>query len=151
MNESEMIDRALDLCSRGFWTQGLQFLSRITGVKSMKGRHPALVYSYYGYGLALCERRFKEGIALCEHAIKMEFYQPMHYYNLARIQILRGNRMAAVKSIQSGLKVDPENEKLKALAREAGVRRSPVLPFLPRSNGLNIMLGKIRHRMLAKR
>jgi hypothetical protein len=97
--------------------------------------------------MAYRENRIREGLRLCEKAIELSFYDSDNYYNLARIHQLRGNRRAINKTIEAGLKVDPEHAGLLAMKRKLGERRSPVLPFLKRSHPMNVFLGRMRHRL----
>lgn len=139
-----MLD-AIDRCRRGGWKDGLPALARIAEQEERPGALPALVYSYLGYGIALRQQRVKEGVKLCQHAVKLEFYQAENYLNLARTLVLAGQRRAAVRALGEGLKIEPDNEQLLELQGEIGLRKRPVLPFLSRSNPLNLVLGRIRH------
>lgn len=139
----EAFRKGIDLCREGEWKDGLFVLGRIAA-SGRSGELPGLYHSYLGYGIARLEGRHEEGIKLCRHAIKLQFYEPDNYLNLARTAMLAGDRKEAVKAIQGGLKVDPGNHELAALARELGVRQLPILSFLSRSNPLNLLLGKLR-------
>lgn len=138
---SEVLERAVELCRKGEWDQGLFFLGKIA---ETGGTMPGLFYSYLGYGIARCQNRLDEGMKLCRHSIKVEFYQPENYLNLARTCLLRHDRAGAVRAVRGGLKVDRNNTELLVLYRELGIRRLPVLPFLSRSNPLNRLLGALR-------
>lgn len=139
------LHRGIELCRKEEWDQGLLYLGQITRADERPAGLPGLFYSYLGYGIARCQRRIEEGRKLCEHAIKVEFYQPENYLNLARTCLLAHDRRAAVRAVRKGLKIDPGNLELRALEREFGVRGAPVLPFLSRSNVLNQLLGRVRH------
>ncbi|HXO21884.1 MAG TPA: hypothetical protein VOA87_18370 [Thermoanaerobaculia bacterium] len=143
---SEACNRGIEQCRRGDWDQGLESLRRIaeTGDRTAL---PGLFYSYLGYGIARCQKREEEGLKLCQHAIKVEFYQPENYVNLARTQLLGNHRRAAAQAIRQGLKVDPNHEELLVLQRELGLRRTPILRFLSRSNPINRFLGGLLHKI----
>lgn len=143
---SETLERAVALCRQGDWKQGLSHLGRLAEGED-RAALPGLFYSYLGYGIALVEQRVHEGVKLCRHAIKVEFYQPDNYLNLARTLLLANDRRAAVDAVQRGLKIDPHHPQLVDLGRELGVRRAPVLPFLSRNNPLNRILGSLRHHL----
>lgn len=100
--------------------------------------------SYYGLCLALVQKKFKPAIDLCRKAIEMQFYDGAHYENLARVYIAAGMRKKAVESAEEGLKIVPEHEGLLALRKELGIRSRPAVPFLPRENPINQMLGRAR-------
>jgi tetratricopeptide (TPR) repeat protein len=139
---SPAIERGIALCREGEWDKGLFWLGRVA--ESGESSLPGLFYSYLGYGIARCQRRHDEGLKLCQHSIKIEFYEPDNYLNLARTCLLLHDRTGAVRAVRKGLKVDPEHLDLKALYRELGIRRPPVLPFLPRGQLLNRLLGRVR-------
>jgi hypothetical protein len=140
---------AIDRCRRGGWKEGLPALARIAENDQRQGALPALVYSYLGYGIALRQQRVQEGLKLCQHAMKLEFYQAENYLNLARTQLLARQRRAAVRTVAGGLRIEPDHAQLLELRREIGVRRQPVLPFLRRTNPLNLLLGRLRHALLS--
>lgn len=141
---------AIERCRRGAWREGLPALARIAEQNERGGTLPALVYSYLGYGIALRQQRIQEGLRLCQHAVKLEFYQAEGYLNLARTQLLARQRRAAMRTVTSGLRVDPDNPQLRQLRHEIGVRRRPVFPFLRRGNPVNQLLGKLRHALLGR-
>jgi hypothetical protein len=87
----------------------------------------------------------EEGLKLCQHSIKVEFYQPENYVNLARTYLLSNDRSGVVRTVRSGLKIDPQNPELLELYNDLGIRKLPVLSFLSRSNPINRFLGSLRH------
>lgn len=140
---SAVLRRGIELCRQGDWNGGLFFLGRIAEADGSKDL-PGVFYSYLGYGIARCQQRTKEGLKLCRHSVKVEFYEPDNYLNLARTCLLAKDRSGAMDAVAEGLRVDPQHVELLALHRELGIRRPPVLPFLSRSNPLNLFLGRIR-------
>jgi hypothetical protein len=144
----EALRKGIDLCREGEWNDGLFFLGKIA--QSGRTGLPGIYYSYLGYGIARCQRRTEEGLKLCRHAVKIQFYEPDNFLNLARTAQLANERAEAVRAVRKGLKVDRNNLELQALYRELGIRQSPVLPFLARSNPLNLVLGKIRSRLFGQ-
>lgn len=101
--------------------------------------------SYFGLCLALVKKEFKTAVTLCKRAIDLEFYNGDHYANLARVYAAAGNRKKAVETAESGLKLQPENEMLRATRRLLGVRSRPLVPFLDRKHPINVSLGQTRH------
>lgn len=140
------LQKGLDYCRRSEWDMGLLLLGRLAEGPE-RGAMPGVFYSYLGYGIARCEQRMSEGMKLCRHAVKIEFYQPDNYLNLARTALLANDRKAAIEAVRAGLAIDPHYLDLLSLARELGVRRPPVLAFLSRNNPLNRLLGAVRHRL----
>ncbi len=141
---SSVLRRGIERCRRGDWETGLAFLGRVAEAERSSAL-PGLFYSYLGYGIALRQRRVQEGLKLCRHSVKVQFYEPENYVNLARTCLLAGDRPAAVRAVLDGLKVDRQHPALLGLHRELGIRAQPLLPFLSRSNPLNQLLGRIRH------
>lgn len=144
-------ERGLARCRQGEWKDGLVDLAFLAE-RCPKSEVPALCYSYLGYGLARHRGQIDQGIRLCRHAVRLEFYQPECYVNLARAALLSDrHRKVAAEAVLDGLDIDPEHDELLELQRQLGVRRSPPIPFLSRGNILNRALGWIRHRSIGRR
>lgn len=143
----ERLEKGMELCRQGRWPEGVQMLSDLAGEQRKAGELPGRYYSYLGYGLAFTKRQYEEGIQLCRYAIKQEFYQPDNYVNLARTCMLAGKTRMAWKAVQKGLDIDANYPDLVKLHKEMGMRRPAVLPFLSRSNFLNVLLGRLRHTL----
>ena len=101
--------------------------------------------SYFGLCLALVQKKYKPAIDLCKRAIELQFYNADHHANLARIYIAAGNRKKAVESVEAGLRIHPEDEYLRQVRKSLGIRARPAVPFLDRSNPINVSLGQARH------
>lgn len=101
--------------------------------------------SYFGLSLALVKRQFKPAIDLCRRAIEIEFYNGAHYANLARVYVAAGNRRKALETVEDGLRLVPGDDTLLAVRKELGVRSKPAVPFLDRTNPINVSLGQARH------
>lgn len=141
---SDVLRKGIERCRQGDWEVGLAFLGRIAEAERSAAL-PGLFYSYLGYGIALRQKRVQEGLRLCRHSVKVQFYEPENYVNLVRTLLLAGERPAAVRAVLDGLKVDRQHRELLELHKELGIRKSPVLPFLSRTNPLNQFLGRLRH------
>ncbi len=141
---SDVLRRGIERCRRGDWETGLAFLGRVAEAERSTAL-PGLFYSYLGYGIALRQRRVQEGLKLCQHSVKIQFYEPENYVNLARTYLLAGDRPGAIRTVLEGLKVIRQHPTLLKLHRELGIRSQPILPFLSRSNPLNQLLGRLRH------
>ncbi len=101
--------------------------------------------SYFGLCLMLVQKNTKQAIELCKRAIELEFYDGNHYANLARVYIAAGNRKKALDTLRQGEKEHPDHETLQQVRRQLGVRSAPPVPFLDRSNPINVTLGQSRH------
>jgi tetratricopeptide (TPR) repeat protein len=137
-----------------------QLLRRGNGKSAMNSLRQALekfpddlfLLSYYGYLLAVIENNPKEGIKICEDALKTlkksmplgsEFFYPVFYLNMGRAYLKDNRKNEAVRAFQDGLKNDPENRDILWEMQKLGSRKRPPLPFLSRSNPVNIYLGKL--------
>jgi hypothetical protein len=141
---SSVLRRGIERCRQGEWEVGLAFLGRVAEAERSTAL-PGLFYSYLGYGIALRQKRVQEGLKLCRHSVKIQFYEPENYVNLARTYLLAGDRPAAVRAVLEGLKVIHHHPVLLQLHQELGIRAQPALPFLSRSHPLNRLLGRLRH------
>jgi len=104
--------------------------------------------SYYGLCLALSRRRFTEAVHYCRQAARRESYRAEIWWNLGLVNYAFGRRGAAWEAWQNGLQVQPGHPGiLRDLAR-MGRRRDPVLSVVSRSHPLNVMLGRLRARLV---
>jgi tetratricopeptide (TPR) repeat protein len=101
--------------------------------------------SFFGLCLALVQKKYKPAIELCKRAIELQFYNGDHYANLSRVYTAAGNRKKALETAESGLRLLPDHEALRDVRRSLGVRSRPPVPFLDRSNPINVSLGQARH------
>ena len=101
--------------------------------------------SYFGLCLALVQRKFKPAIDLCKRAIELQFYSAEHHANLSRVYVAAGNRKKALEAVETGLRIHPEDTYLISVRRSLGIRARPAVPFLDRSNPINVSLGQARH------
>jgi hypothetical protein len=107
-----------------------------------------LVLCWYGLTLILVERNTALGLRYCEESVRRRGGSvPEAWLNLGRAYRALGHRVLAVRALVRGKELDPANEEVREELRRLGVRRPPVLPFLPRSHPLNRFLGELRHRI----
>ena len=148
-NLSRQIDEAVSLTKHEEYLAALTEFLDIYGGEDppspMVSAKTATGLSYFGLCLALVQRKFKPAIDLCKRAIELQFYNAEHHANLARVYVSAGNRKKGVETVESGLKLHPEDEALLAVRRSLGVRSRPALPFLDRSHPINVTLGQARH------
>jgi hypothetical protein len=138
-------------CRRGEWHRALAFFEPLLRDLPEAFEPPGMFYSWAGRALAKCTGRRAEAVRLCERGATMEFYRGDCWLNLAWAHLHAGSRRAAVESIFMGLDTEPDHGGLKDLHDRLGVRRSAVLPFLPRGHCLNVQLGRLRHAWLVRR
>lgn len=142
------VDQAVGLAKNDEYLQALTLFLEMYGTDDsppIRSPKDAAGLSYFGLCLALVKKEYKTAVELCKRAIDLEFYNGDHYANLARVYAAAGNRKKAVATADSGLKLQPENELLRAARRSLGVRSRPTVPFLDRAHPINVSLGQTRH------
>jgi len=111
-----------------------------------------LVISYYGYLQAVVDKKFRSGVENCKRAILLLKEQgpssekvpyPVFYLNLGKAYVAAGRKKDALDALKKGLKYDSGNSDLKKELQDLGVRKQPPVPFLDRSNPINVVLGMI--------
>ncbi len=112
------------------------------------GKTNPFYLSYLGLSLAAADQRWDDAEEMCLSALRMKRTQAEFYLNLAQVYRLAGKRADAVETLNAGLPLTKRDERLSAALRKFGLRRSPVLPFLERTNFLNRELGKLRQRVM---
>jgi hypothetical protein len=106
------------------------------------------IYTYMSYhGMVACQLGELDGLDRCRHAAHFEQFDGDVFHNLAISELRHGNRRHAIEAIRTGLRIDPDNQKLERLRERIGSRRRPVLGFLSRDNFLNRILGKLTWRL----
>ncbi len=104
----------------------------------------ASLYASY-HGLTNARLGNPNGLRQCRLAAHFEEHHADVFLNLARAEILEGNRTRALDAIRSGLRIDPAHSALRKLRNEQGVRRSPTIGWLRREHRVNETLGKFTH------
>lgn len=112
---------------------------------------PVTGLSYYGLCLAKVKRSYREAIMLCEKALAERPEDVVHHLNLGETYLEAGRRRRALDTVNRAILKFPKTKALQALREKIGMRRNPVLPFLPRSNPINVILGHMRHTYLEDR
>ncbi|MEM7585689.1 MAG: hypothetical protein AAF560_20030 [Acidobacteriota bacterium] len=147
----EVAWKGIELCRRDDWNEGLYWLSQAAAGDEHGHGLPALFYCYLGFGVAKYQDQVAHGLRLCKRAVDLELYQPESYYFLARTHLLDGDRRAAFKVVERGLRIDATHGDLLELKNELGERRKPLISWLPRRHPVNRLLGKARHRLLGSK
>jgi predicted Zn-dependent protease len=133
--------RALEALAAGETPAALALLERAFKLQD----NPAWL-SYLGYCIAKERGQVKKGSELCHEALKAQPDNPVHYLNLAKVQVIAGQKSAALESLRKGMALGGTAETAALLGR-LGTRKPPVLPFLSRDHFLNKYLGMILHRL----
>jgi tetratricopeptide (TPR) repeat protein len=110
------------------------------------------ILSYFGCFQAVVDKKYRSGVENCKKAITLikkfetfdeELLLPAFYLNLGRAYVASGKKKDAIEAFQQGLKYDNGNKELWKDLRGLGERKKPLVPFLDRSNPINVYLGKM--------
>jgi tetratricopeptide (TPR) repeat protein len=145
----EKMQAGTEAAKRGDYQKAIENLSHVYSTGFVEGTVDAL--SFYALSLSMSAGRHKEAIDLCQQAIRVQFLNPYHYVNLARIYHASGNPKRAIKTLQQGLAALPNNRLIVSYWKEIGLRAAPPISFLSRENPLNKILGKARHASKKKK
>jgi Flp pilus assembly protein TadD len=85
---------------------------------------------------------------MCRKAVSLAPLQPILLVNLGRVLLEQGKREEARKAFTRAYEIDDTNAAAALELSRMGVRRRPVLRFLDRAHPLNVLLGRVRHRIL---
>jgi tetratricopeptide (TPR) repeat protein len=113
-------------------------------------QHPSYL-SLYGLCVAVESEDYDAARKICETAVRMSPRDPLTRVNLGKVLRLEGNTGAAYSEFLTAWKIDRLHPAPAAELSRMGIRRPPVLPFLPRSHWLNIRLGKLRANVIRLR
>jgi tetratricopeptide (TPR) repeat protein len=144
VTSTDSLRRAQELLRSGLEMAALEHFS----IAHEQAPEDPVVRSHYGWAVAMIEHRVERGVSLCRAALRDAADQPEVYHNLARILLAHGRKAEAIKFIRRGLMVDPRNAGLVLEWRRLGIRRPPVLSFLPRRHPANRLLGRVRGRFV---
>jgi len=110
---------------------------------SIDDEYSSLYASYHG--LVNARLGNPNGLRQCRLAAHFEENHADVFLNLARVEVLEGNRARALDALRSGIRLDPSHAVLRQMRNELGVRRRPCIGWLNRENKVNQALGKITH------
>jgi len=99
--------------------------------------------SYYGLSLARAGLSRELALQACRTAVTKQPGDPVLHLNLGRVHLICGHLAAAFRAFENGLLLAPEDQPLRKEIACIERRRSPVLPFLPRSHPVNHWLGRV--------
>jgi tetratricopeptide (TPR) repeat protein len=145
--KAALIDEAIEAAREDDLLRALTIFIDVYGDNDKSARTPkeGKGLSYFGLSLALVRKEMKPAIDLCRRAIELDFTNGDHYANLARVYAAAGNRKKAIATAEQGLKLLPEHAYLLSVRKSFGIRSQPYVPFLGRTNPINISLGQARH------
>ena len=107
--------------------------------------------SYVGVLVAITEKRYAYGESLCREALAMKYNHAQLYLNLAQVCHEAGRDRDATVTLQKGFISTGHDLRICRALEKVGGRRAPVMPFVHRTNSLNRILGRLRHRLIGPR
>lgn len=114
--------------------------------KALKLNDNPCWYSYLGYCVAKERGQYRRGVELCLVSMETERENPAHSLNLGKVHLVSGQKNEALRVFREGMAKGGEAEIQRHL-EELGMRKPPVLSFLPRTNILNKYLGLLLSRL----
>lgn len=139
-------ETGIRLCREGKWQRALDYLGAVAN-QEYSQELPSAYYSYLGLATAVVKKQHRAGARLCEVAIRRHPCEIDNYVNLVRLRLMTGESGQAWRALRRGLALAPEDPRLCELLEDEFSRRRPVMPFLRRGNPINVLLGRIRHRL----
>lgn len=140
-HESEVLyNQAMELLSRN----RADLAKKLFGQALQISPNNALYMSYYGVCVAAEKKDMETARKLCERAVKMDPDNPVTRVNLGKVQRLTGENEQAHRTFIQAWKTDKTHPAAAAELSRMGIRRPPVISFLPRSHWLNRKLGMLR-------
>lgn len=138
-DSQKLYERGVSLIKRGHPGDAVEHLEKALE----KGYKSSACYSWLGLAIARSGRqRISTAEEFCKKAIEKEFYWPRYYINLAEVYLIWGKKEKAIKTLEAGLKIDKNNSAILKELQKLGIRKSPLIPFLSRTNPINKYLGK---------
>lgn len=135
------VERGIELAKSGLYTDALTVFDQ-----NLAFTQSPIAMSYYALCLASAEGFHDKAVSMCLMAAEKEFYNPEIYLNLGRVFLIDGQKSIAMKSFRKGLGYDTSHGGIVEEIRRLGIRRAPVVSFLPRNNAVNRLLGMLTGR-----
>lgn len=147
MNAQVALDefkQGLDLLRQHYPGNALKHLARAVELE----RENPYYLSFFGLTLARALGKWADAEKLCDKAVALKRNEPRFYLNLAEVYSEAGRKRDAVNTLALGLECAGHHPDLVRALGRLRDRRPPVLPFLGRSNFLNMQIGRLRHRLI---
>lgn len=102
-------------------------------------------------GLAMARAKVDHPRAekLCREAVKKDPGSADFYRSLAEVYFIGGKKAKAIWALKKGLRVAGKKGSLEKELKKFGLRKSPPIPFLLRSNPLNKYIGIVSSKIKA--
>jgi tetratricopeptide (TPR) repeat protein len=154
-SEPSYVQMVKNFLARGMLQEAYNVLLSL----AMRRDDDPILLSYFGYLTCVAAGRYRQGIETCDRAIHLfdriwlrqsdsvdERLKAVLYLNLSKAYLASERRKEAFETLQKGLRYDTKNRALHAELEKMGIRKFTPLPFLDRSNPLNIIVGRLLRR-----
>lgn len=131
----ELVESGIDHLKKGNTLDALTCIER-----SISIHDASRARSYLGLLIARERGKIKEGLTLCHAAVDEEPENPEFYLNLGKVLYIAGEKQEAIATVRKGLICGPCDDAVEWLDT-VGVRRRPIISFLPRKHWLNKYAG----------
>ena len=112
----------------------------------LRNTNEARALSHYGLTLVRVEGDRQRGIRFCEEAVRRFPRSSEYLINLARALVETRNKEMAVRALSKAQSLDPSDPEVRDAFEALGLRRRPVIGFLPRGFFLNQWLWRLTWR-----
>jgi len=146
-NAEELYQRGVSELRYGRATCALLLFRRAVTISREAEQPPrrlAQYLSYCGIGLYHSGGLAIDALRLCQEAVAINPGRSSLWRNLAHVAVAAGRNGLAHHALSRARTVSPGHQGVETDLQKLGVRRRPVLPFLTRSNPVNVVLGRIR-------
>jgi Flp pilus assembly protein TadD len=140
LESQSLYNLAIEKINRNRFREALDHLVTALRMAPTNSRY----LSYFGYCLAQAEGDHARAVHLCRQAANSRPMDPVCRINLGKVYKLTGNNRTAHKEFLMAWEISKGNPSAAAELTRMGIRRPPVIPFLPRSNWCNKYLGMLR-------
>jgi Flp pilus assembly protein TadD len=138
-----LFNRAQEQISRNRFREALHHLRQALDIAPYNPHYLSL----YGFCLAKERETYDTAIELCRRALRLKPSDPDLLVNLGRVLRLSGDKPEAHGTFLKAWEKRKGHSGAATELSRMGVRRRPVLPFLPRSHWSNKYLGILRARI----
>ncbi len=145
-NAKELMEKGIACLEKGWAEDAIDCFEEVL----VKYGRIASVLSWLGLAMARAKKGdLRPAEMLCGEAIEKEYYIPNYYRNLSEVYLIWDKKPKAIRVLRKGLRLTRGDKLLSDELKKLGVRQRQPIPFLARSNPLNIYIGRMRYRMAA--
>ena len=142
MTAEEYLELGLAYIKEKNWEAALNSLRESAKRFSPPAAPPPILFSALGLALAMEENKVQEGLNQCRRALEKAPGQPEIYYHFGMVYLKAGKKEKAYSVFKGGLKINPDHAGMRSHLRKMGIRKKPILSFLPREHAINRFFGR---------